>query len=137
MQHFNPILNLPEFEIKSVQGRHVLVFDVSYKGNKQCGHCQRSKVRIKASFIRQVKHHSIGHIPSVLKFKAHKFYCYGCKRYSNQHFPGIRAYQRASEPLQHQIFYQHTDGISQKRLAEQFRLGKATIERWYKEFLYN
>lgn len=131
MQHLNPILNLPEFEIKSVQGRHVLVFDVSYKGNKQCGHCQSSKVRIKASFIRQVKHHSIGHVPSVLRFKAHKFYCYGCKRYSNQRFLGIRAYQRASEPLQQQIFYQHTLGISQKSLAEQFRLGKATIERWY------
>lgn len=33
--------------------------------------------------------------------------------------------------MQQQIFYQHTDGISQKRLSEQFRLGKATIERWY------
>lgn len=131
MQSLNPILNLPDFEIKSVQGRHLLVFDVCYKGSKQCSHCQSTKVRIKASFIRKVKHHAIGHVPSVLLFKAHKFYCHDCKRFSNQRFPGIRAYQRASESLQQQVFYQHTYGISQKRLVEQFRLGKATIERWY------
>ncbi len=30
-----------------------------------------------------------------------------------------------------QIFYQHTEGVSQKSLSRDFKLGKATIERWY------
>lgn len=132
MPRLDPILNLPDFTIKSVKkGYPLIVFEVCYKGKKQCAHCQSFEVRIKSSFIRQVRHHGIGDKPSLLKFQAHKFYCRCCKRYSNQRFGGIRPYQRSTELLQKQLFFQHSDGISQKRLAEQFRLGKATIERWY------
>lgn len=132
MPHLDPILNLPDFKIKSVKkGYPLLVFEVCYKGKKQCAHCQSLEVRIKSTFTRQVRHYGIGDKPSLLTFQAHKFYCRGCKRYSNQRFGGIRPYQRSTELLQKQLFHQHTDGISQKRLASQFKLGKATIERWY------
>ncbi|MCD6048496.1 MAG: hypothetical protein K0S08_2143 [Gammaproteobacteria bacterium] len=33
--------------------------------------------------------------------------------------------------MRRQIFHQHTQGISQTDLAKQFKLGKATVERWY------
>lgn len=94
-------------------------------------HCDGTRLRKKDSFMRVVRHVSIGLRQSVLRFKAHKFQCYSCKRYFNQRFPGILKYQRASEPLRQQVFYQHTQGVSQKALSTHLRLGKATIERWY------
>ncbi len=66
-----------------------------------------------------------------MRFKAYKVYCHDCRRYSNQRFPGINKHQRATERLHKQVFYQHTHGISQQTLAVDFKIGKATIERWY------
>jgi transposase len=59
-----------------------------------------------------------------------------CKRYFNQQFPGIHKHQRSTQRLQNHIFHRHTEGVSQKSLARDFKLGKATIERWYhKEYV--
>lgn len=125
------ILNLPGFAIKKVSGISPVVLDVYYRKSPRCIYCNHKKLRKKASFIREVKHESFGHRRTVLRFKAHKFRCYGCGRYFNQRFPGIGKYQRASESLHRQIFYQHTEGISQQSLARNFKLGKSTVERWY------
>ncbi len=84
--------------------------------------------------MRQVRHESIGHRQTLLRFKSHKFYCRDCQKYFNQQFPGIEKYQRATSRLQKQIFHQHTEGVSQKSLARDFKLGKATIERWYHRY---
>lgn len=32
--------------------------------------------------MHQVKHYAKGYLPSILRFKAHNFFCYECKRYS-------------------------------------------------------
>jgi transposase len=92
------------------------------------------KLRKKSSYEREVRHELLGHRRSILRFKAHKFYCKDCHRYFNQQFPGIRKYQRSTEGLQRQIYYQHTEGVSQKSLSRDFKLGKATIERWYHKY---
>ena len=78
-----------------------------------------------------MNHEAIGHRPTILRFKAYKLYCHHCQRYSNQRFPGLGKYQRATERLHNQIFHQHTRGVSQKDLSKDFKIGKATIERWY------
>jgi len=65
--------------------------------------------------------------------KGHKYYCYGCNKYFNQRFPGIGKYQRATQNLKRQVFHHHTQGTSQKDLARDLKIGKATIERWYHE----
>ena len=80
--------------------------------------------------MRQIRHESVGHRSILLRLKAHKFHCYGCARYFNQRFPGIEKYQRATSTLHRQIFHQHSEGISQQDLARNFKLGKATVERW-------
>jgi transposase len=134
MPRKNNILNLPGFSIKKVSGTNPLILEVNYYLAPRCPFCGEKKLRKKDSYTRVVKHESIGHRPTILCFKAFKFYCLTCRRYFNQRFPGIEKYQRASAHLQKQIFYQHTDGISQKRLSESFKLGKATIERWYHKF---
>ena len=126
------ILNLPGFAIKKVSHSHSpLVLDVNYRRLPRCGHCQSKRVRKKDSFIRKVRHESLGHRQTILRFKAYKLYCHDCQRYSNQQFPGIGKYQRATQRLHKQIFYQHTEGISQQSLSRNFKVGKATIERWY------
>jgi transposase len=93
------ILNLPGFSIRKVSGYNPLVFDVNYRRTPHCVHCGGKKLRIKTSFIRQVRHEAVGHRQTLLRFKAHKFYCYTCQRYFNQQFPGIGKYQRATERL--------------------------------------
>jgi transposase len=127
----NCILNLPGFTIQKTYGYNPLIIEAHYRRKARCPGCNTTKLRKKASFLREVRHESIGLRQTVLRFKAFKFYCGVCSRYFNQSFPGILKYQRATERLRHQIFQSHTQGISQKELSLQFKLGKATIERWY------
>jgi len=125
------ILNLPGFSIKKVSGYNPLILHVHYRNIPRCIHCNGKKLRKKSSFIRQVRHEAFGSRRTVLRFKSHKFYCYQCRRYFNQRFPGIGKHQRATERLHNQVFHQHTEGVSQQSLARDFKIGKATIERWY------
>ena len=131
MPKFNTILNLPGFSIKKVSGYQPLLLDIQYNRLPRCGHCESKRVRKKDSFMRTVKHETVGHRRTLLRFKAYKLYWHQCQRYSNQRFPGIGKYQRATERLKVQIYQQHTLGVSQKDLSHQFVLGTATIERWY------
>lgn len=125
------ILNLPGFSIRKTSGYNPVIYDVCYRRVPRCVYCNQKRLRKKASYIRQVRHELIGHRRTLLRFKAHKFYCYHCKRYFNQRFSGIGKYQRATGRLQQQVFCQHTEGVSQKSLARNFKMGKATVERWY------
>jgi len=125
------ILNIPGFSIRKVSGYNPLIFDLYYRRAARCIHCNGKRLRKKSSYMRQVRHETIGHRRTLLRFKAYKFYCYVCRRYFNQQFPGIGKYQRATERLHHQVFHQHTEGVSQQSLSRDFKICKATIERWY------
>jgi transposase len=128
------ILNLPGFSIKKMTGFNPVLIDVHYRRRSYCVHCESKHIRKKASYTRLVKHESIGLRRTVLRIKAHKFYCRDCKRYFNQRFPGIVKYQRATEKLRRQVFHHHTQGVSQKSLSQDLAVGKATIERWYHHY---
>ncbi len=131
MPRSNLILNLPGFTIVQVSGKERLLFDLKHTWLPRCAHCKSKRVRKKSSYIRQVHHEPIGRRRSLLRFKAYKLYCHDCKRYGNQQFPGINKYQRATERLKKEVFYQHTQGVSQKDLSARIKQGKATVERWY------
>ncbi len=131
MPRYHSILNLPGFTIKKASGYKPLCIDVAYKRLARCPHCHSKRVRKKSSCERRVKHELIGHRCTVLRFTAYKLHCHDCKRYGNQQFPGIPKHQRSTERLQEQVYRQHTHGVSQKDLSYLFRIGKATIERWY------
>ncbi|KTD48173.1 TnpA transposase, partial [Legionella rubrilucens] len=133
MPKYDLILNLPGFSIRKVKGYQPLWLELSYNRLPRCGHCKSKVVRKKASYMRKVHHELIGHRRSILSFKAYKLYCHTCKRYGNQQFPGINKHQRSTWRLQAAVFHEHTRGVSQKDLAEQFKKGKATIERWYQK----
>jgi transposase len=131
MPHRDIIVNLPGFTIKKISGYQPLVIDIHYRRKARCIYCNGKRLRKKSGYLRQVKHETIGHRLTLLRFKAYKFYCYHCKRYFNQQFEGIGKYQRATERLQYQVFHRHTQGASQQDLSKDFKMGKATIERWY------
>jgi transposase len=97
----------------------------------RCIHCNNKNLRKKDSFIRRIRHESIGLRRSYLIIKAHKYYCPSCQRYFNQRFPGIGKHQRATESLRKQVFHYHSKGVSQKDLSRDLKLGKSTVERWY------
>jgi len=126
-------VNLPGFTLKKVDGYAPLILNVEYKKQSKCLYCGNKKLRKKSSFTRKVKHESYGHRTTELRFKAYKFYCNQCNRYFNQRFEGIGKYQRSTQRLKQQIFEQHSRGVSQKDLSIDFKIGKATIERWYHE----
>lgn len=131
MPRTNLIVNLPGFTIKKVSGYNPLIIDLSYRRKSNCIFCGHKRLRKKSCFIRKVRHESIGHRITLLRFKAYKFYCVCCKRYFNQRFEGIGKSQRATQRFHDQIFEQHSRGVSQKDLSRDFKIGKATIERWY------
>jgi transposase len=134
MPYKNHILNLPHLSIKSSSGFSPVVLDVVCSQTLKCIYCHNKQLRKKDCFTRTLRHEAIGLKPSILKIKTYKFYCSHCQRYFNQRLPGVRPYQRATERLKEQIFIQHTQGVCQKTLAQAFKLGKATIERWYHQY---
>lgn len=130
----NHILFLPGFSIRKTLKASPLIIEATYNVKPSCPYCGGRKLRIKDTFVREVRHESIGERWTTIRFKAHKFYCYNCKRYFNQRFQGIQPYQRATERLKAQVFQQHTQGVSKTDLSRYLHLGQATIERWYQRF---
>jgi transposase len=108
---------------------------VVYEGAISCPFCECSRLRKKDSFLRKVRHFCVGQRDVILHVRSHKFYCLGCKKYFNQRFPGILPRKRSSEPFRREVFQLHHDGITQRTLSLRLRIGVATIERWYKDFV--
>jgi transposase len=106
-----------------------------YTGPVVCPRCGSADLRSKDRFVRRLRHASFGNRPSFLELEARKYGCRTCGRYFNQRFPGIGVGRRSTEPFRRQIYQAHHGGISQKTIAERERLGSATVERWYREFL--
>jgi len=82
-----------------------------------------------------LRHETLGMRCGYLQLEARKFHCQNCDRYFNQRFPGILPRYRSTEPFRRQVFWQHFDGICRKRLAERQRIGTATVERWFHDYL--
>lgn len=136
MPHDAEILGLKDYEIKNIQrvGRCLHV-QARYTGPVKCPHCGGTELRKKDRFIRKLRHETWGVRHCHLHLDALKFHCHGCGRYFNQRFPGIQPRRRNTEPFRQQVFWQHFDGITRKRLAHRQRIGTATVERWFHDFL--
>jgi len=129
------IISMPFFKILSVFVDGLTIIEVRYEGEAKCPHCDGLKLRKKDSFVRKVRHFSVGQRDLVLHIRSHKFNCLGCKKYFNQRFPGILPRRRASEPFRREVFKQHHEGITQRTLSQRLRIGVATIERWYQDLV--
>ncbi len=132
---YDIILNLPGFEIIEVEVTDHLVIHARYYGDNACPHCGGQWLRTKDSFTRTVRHESFGNRISSLSFKAHKFKCMTCGKYFNQRFPGILKHKRSSESFRREVFLKHNHGICQSTLSALLKIGQATVERCYKDFI--
>jgi len=131
----NNILNLPGFAIVSVKNTNPAIIEAKYTQPVQCPHCSDWDLRIKDTFIRKIRHESLGNRKTLLIIKAHKYRCNNCGRYFNQRFPGVLKYKRSTEAFRREIFEKHNSGICQSRLSELAAIGSATVERWYHDYL--
>ena len=134
-QQLEGILNLPGYEVLSVEGNHPVRVSARYVGAVHCPACESPNLRKKDRLVRRLRHESLGLRPSVLLLEAFKFHCQDCGRYFHQRFPGILPYQRATEAFRREIYEQHRDGICQTQLSARSRIGTATIERWFRHGL--
>jgi len=136
MPHEEKILGLPGYEIKDIRSEAgFTTIYARYTGDVICPHCGSRRLRTKDRFERRLRHESWGLRLSVLRLEGRKSQCLGCGRYFNQRFPGILPRRRSTEPFRRQVFFDHFDGISRKRLAEREHIGTATVERWFQDFL--
>ena len=129
------IIGLPDFELVKIHNIHPQKLEVRYVGKIECPHCLSLRLRIKDSFLRNLRHESWGTYATRLLVWAHKYHCQDCGRYFNSRFPGILPYQRATESFKKEIVEKHHFGISQQALSKREGLGNATIERWYHQSL--
>lgn len=128
-------LGLGEYEIKQIKGYGSCIFEVRYKGEVKCPHCQSKDLRTKGRYKRMVRHVNLGSRESYLELEGRKYRCNGCSRYFNQRFPGILPYRRYSEAFRKEICHWHREGVSQRSLAIHQDIGTATVERWYHQSL--
>jgi len=129
------IIGLPEFVILSIKDEGILKISARYEGKSCCHKCKSDQLRKKDRFERVVRHVTFGEKLTELIIEGFKFYCKACRFYFRQRFPGILPRKRASEPFRKQVSRQHHDGLTQKTLAAKMRLGSATVERWYQDFV--
>ena len=136
MPHDALILGQKDYEIKDMyRDGNSVVIQARYTGPVSCPHCKSERLRKKDRFVRELRHESLGLRHGVLQLESLKFHCLDCGRYFNQRFPGIRSRYRSTEAFRRQVFRDHYDGICRKRLSERQRIGTATVERWFHDFL--
>jgi transposase len=129
------ILGLPGYEITKIHGHGTIIIEARYTGRVTCPGCDSRRIRTKGRFLRKLRHENHGTRRCFLHLEARKYLCRDCGKYFNQRFPGIGLWRRSTEAFRRQLFQDHHHGISQKTLAERERIGTATVERCYQDFL--
>ncbi len=130
------VLGLPGYQITGIEEVSGEVRISAYHdGPISCPECKSGQLRLKDRRLRHLRHDSWTLRPVVVELETRKWRCRECGRYFWQRFPGIQPRRRASERFRRMIFTRHWDGISRSRLAERERIGSATVERWFEDFL--
>lgn len=131
----NDIIGLPGVQIETVGGNHSIVVEARFVGRTACSHCEAKRYRIKSSFTRKLKHTRQGIRVMEIWLKSHKFVCLVCRRHFNLRIPGILPRRRATENFRMEVYERHHGGVSQRLLSKTHRIGEATVERWYRDFV--
>ena len=109
----------------------MLTHEVAFELQPQCPHCLSIKIWARAKLFKTVRHCSSGSQLVYLSVCIKKYECKSCARYFVTRMPGLLPYQRSTESFKKEIVHKHHHGITQAQLAQDYRLGSATIERWY------
>ena len=100
-----------------------------------CPRCSSVRLRTKAQVRRTLKHGIWGGKLIYLRLKVHKWICLQCKRHFMTPIPGVLPKKRATEQFRQEVFSLHHGGLTQKSLSNSHRIGTATVERWYHDFV--
>lgn len=125
----------PHIKIHSVTGHGPVVIEGEYTGPVECPDCHSQRLRTKDRIERRVRHASVGVENTWLHLTVRKYHCRECGRYFRARIPGLLPYRRSTEMFRREIFVHHRDGISQQQLHRSRKIGSATVERWFHEFL--
>ena len=129
------LIGLRDFAIEKVVSHVPPVFEAKWTGKNSCPHCACEKLRIKDSFWRSIRNISIHGRASRLLVRCHKYRCESCGRYFNTRLAGIKVWSRTTELLKRNIFQAYNKGISCKEIANEHRIGVASVERYYHQMM--
>lgn len=129
------ILNIHGYEVENIAGRNPVIIEAKYIIKVCCPFCSSNKLRKKDRYIRRLNHESIGSRTTKLHLTGYKYFCNSCGRYFNMRFPGILKYKRSTEGFRYEVFEKHNNGHTQKYLSRELKIGTATVERWYHDYL--
>ena len=129
------ILGLPDLNHDSTYYDKKIYLYGSLNKRPPCPRCQSTKVQIKASFNRELRHFKMGNQLTMVRFKSHKFHCLQCKRYFNLRLQNVLPKRRSTETFRLDVFERHQGGVTQKHLSKTHEISHATVERWYQGFI--
>lgn len=136
MTSLEKLIGLPGYQITGIEeGPEMFRISVRHMGTPVCPECGGERLRLRDKRMRQPRHESWGLRHCILELESCKYRCQDCGRTFWQRFPGILPRMRATEPFRRSVFLAHYDGINRSRLAERQRIGSATVERWFQDFL--
>ena len=135
MSHAGHILGISELEVDSVNRQDDIKVYAKPKSRPNCIHCGGSKLKIKATYQRVLKHTRQGNQLLTLHLRTPKYYCPDCQRYFRHRFAGVRPRYRSTEAFRLEVFEAHEGGVSQRKLSQTHDSSPATVERWYQGFL--
>lgn len=132
------ITPIPGVEILDIfEGNQTIVLQarVPRRRNISCPRCQSQELRIKATIRRKLKHAFWAGKLVVLDLRVPKLLCRSCLRYFVHPIPGVLPKRQSSEQFRQDVFHLHQGGLTQKHIAATHRIGTATVERWYQDFV--
>jgi transposase len=132
------IIGLKSLKIINVHERDLgstVEVDASFHGKRSCSACGSKRVHSRGLRMRHLKHACIGSRLVHLKVHVPKLLCQACGHQGMQRLPGILPRRRSTETFRLDVFHAHVGGISQKQLSTTHRIGAATVERWFKDFV--
>lgn len=131
MSHTDKIIGIPGLEIERVERQQGIDIWAKPAIRPDCLHCHGSRLVIKATHNRTIKHTRQGNQVMTLHLRVPKYYCRCCRRYFRHPFVGIRPRYRASEAFRLEVFEAHDGGVTQRKLSLTHSISPATVERWY------
>lgn len=129
------ILNIYGYEVENITGRNPVIIEAKYTKKVNCPFCHGEILRKKDKYIRRLNHESIGARKTRLHITGYKYHCLSCGRYFNQRFPGVLKHKRSTEGFRQEAFEKHNNGHTQSYLSKSLKIGTATVERWYHDYL--
>ena len=136
MIHSEAVLGLPGFEVTDVEESASMVcIRVRCGLPGSCVRCGSCDLRLRDRRIRFVRHESWGLRRCQLALDAHKWRCRACGRVFWERFPGLLPGKRATERFRRQVSQRHWDGVPRSLMAKREKIGSATVERWFLDYL--